>query len=156
MNHLCSTAAPTSTQPEQTITASLTVERMNDLDDGQPTLVAYSDSNQGDLREVTPAQVMAEVVKLRADADRIEALANEYAATVAIPAFIEQYGIELEELDTARVFEDAPHLVDGFRAFSAVKKDGSIIVAVPKGQAPVERLAVIRELVLDLRKRAAA
>lgn len=141
---------------EQSSSTFLHVEIMNDLDDGHPTLVAATEGNLGDLQEVTPSQLLAKVAKLRADADRIEALANEYAATVAIPAFIEHYSIELEELDIARLFEDAPDLAAAFRAFSAVKNDGSIIVAVPKGQAPVERLAAIRDLVLDLQKPAAA
>jgi hypothetical protein len=156
MSTVSATTTASSTLPEQAITASLTAEIMNDLDDGRPTLVAYTEGNAGDIQEVTPAQLLAKVAELRAHADRIEALANEYAAEVVIPAFVEQYSIELEELDTARLFEDAPNLASAFRAFSAVKDDGSIIVAVPKGQAPVERLAAIRDLVLDLQKRTAA
>ncbi|MGW0372431.1 hypothetical protein ACWDZW_26785 [Streptomyces coeruleorubidus] len=150
------TSTAPSTLPEQSITASLTAEIMNDLDDGRPTLVAYAEGNAGDIQEVTPAQLVAKVAELRAHADRIEALANEYATKVAIPAFVEQYGIELEELDTAKLFDDAPNLAAAFRAFCAVKDDGGIIVAVPKGQAPVERLAAIRDLVLDLQQRTAA
>lgn len=141
---------------EQSITASLTAEIMHDLDDGRPTLVAATEGNLSDLQEVTPSQLLAKVTKLRADADRIEALANEYAATVVIPAFIEHYSIELEELDTASLWEDAPDLAAAFRIFAALQKNNTIVVVAPKGQAPVERLAAIRELVLDLQKRTAA
>jgi hypothetical protein len=156
MSTVSATTTASSSLAEQAITASLTAEIMNDLDDGRPTLVAYTEGNAGDIQEVTPAQLLAKVAELRAHADRIEALANEYAAEVVIPAFVEQYGIELEELDTAKLFEDAPNLAAAFRAFSAMKDDGGIIVAVPQGQAPVERLAAIRDLVLDLQQRTAA
>jgi hypothetical protein len=140
---------------EQSITASLTAEIMNDLDDGRPVLVAYTEGNAGDLVEVSATQLMAKVAEQRQHLDRIEALANEYAATVVIPAFIEQYGIGLEELDIATLAEDAPALAAGFRAYGA-RQDGALTVVVPKGQAPVERLAAIRDLVLHWQRNADA
>ncbi|MFB7739601.1 hypothetical protein ACFC08_35680 [Streptomyces sp. NPDC056112] len=155
MSQLPTTTTASSTIPEQAITASLTAEVMTDLDDGQPMLVASTQPGLGDLQVVTPTQLLAKVAEQRQQLDRIEALANEYAATVVIPAFLEEYGIELEELDLANLAEDAPDLAAQFRAFSIVKNDGTVIVAVPKGQAPVERLAAIRDLVLDLQKQAA-
>ena len=156
MNHLAISAPSASTLPDQAITASLTVEIMTDLDDGQSTLVASTQGNQGDLQVVTVAQAMDKVTKLREQADSIEALVNEYAAKVLIPAFLTEFGIKLEELDMANLIEDAPtDIADRFRAFAALKHDGSIIVAVPKGQAPAERLAAIRDLVLDLQRQAA-
>ncbi|WP_193514882.1 hypothetical protein [Streptomyces griseoloalbus] len=156
MSKLPTTATAPSTLPEQGITASLTVEVMADLDDGQLTLVAATQGNQGDLQVVTPAQALAKVTSLREKADRIEALISEYAEKVLIPAFLAEFDIELEELDIASLIEDAPDLAARFRAFAAVKNDGSIIAAFPKGQAPVERLAAIRSLVLDLQKRGQA
>ncbi|MER5209432.1 hypothetical protein ABT063_02230 [Streptomyces sp. NPDC002838] len=145
----------TSTPTEQSITAFALAEIVTDADTGQPTFCIATDQQLSDFQAATPARGLAAAEKLREDADRIEALANEYAATVVIPAFIEQYAIELEELDMAKLFEDAPDLAAAFQAFSAVKNDGSIIVAVPKGQAPIARLTAIRELVLDLQKQAA-
>ncbi|WP_406199204.1 hypothetical protein OG331_22920 [Streptomyces sp. NBC_01017] len=158
MNHLVSTSAPASTLPEQSLSTILHVEIMNDLDDGRPTLVAATEGNLGDLQEVTPSQLLAKVAKLRADADRIEALANEYAATVVIPAFVEHYSIDLIETSLDGLAEISPAIAEGFRAFAARQSDSTFIVVVPEGQAPVVRLAAIRELVLDLdlQKRTAA
>ena len=151
----------TATEPspaprEQSLSIHLHVEIMNDVDDGHCTLTIAAETNLGDLAEVGPSDAMRKLRDARAQLDQAEQLINQYAETVTLPAFIEHYGIELEELDTASLFEDAPGLAALFRAFSAVKNDGSIIVAVPKGQAPVERLAAIRDLVLDLQKRTAA
>jgi hypothetical protein len=150
------TAKAPSTPAEQCITTILHAEIMRDLDTGQPTLLASTEANLGDLAEVTPAQLLAKVNQLRADADRIEQLAAEYAATVVLPAFIEHYAIDLIETSTSKLVENAPELAAGFRAFSALKNDGTFIVVVPEGQPPIERLAAIRDLVLDQRERSAA
>jgi hypothetical protein len=155
MSNLAIPAPPPSTLPEQSVTASLTAEIMHDLDDGQPTLIASMHGNQGDVQVVTPAQLLAKVVEQRQQLDRIEALANEYAATVVIPALIEQYKIELIEASVSKLAEDSPKIAARFRAFSALKNDGTFIVVVPEGQLPAERLAVIRNLVLDLQSRTA-
>lgn len=156
MSSITSPTASASTLAEQSITASLTAEIMHDLDDGRPTLVAYTEGNAGDLVEVSVTQLMAKVTEQRKRLDRIEALANEYAATVVIPAFVEQYGIVLEELSLVPLCEDAPELAAGFRAFCAATDDGTIIVAVPEGQPPVQRLTAIRDIVLDLQAKADA
>ncbi|WP_030173193.1 hypothetical protein [Streptomyces sp. NRRL S-813] len=141
---------------EQRVTAFAHAEIMIDADTGQPTFCIATEQTLGDFEAATPARGLAAAEKLREEADRIEALANEYAATVVIPAFIETYSIELEELDMAKLCEDAPDLAAKFQAFSAVKNDGSILVAVPAGQNPIARLAAIRDLVLDLRKQVKA
>ncbi|MFF9625413.1 hypothetical protein [Streptomyces griseosporeus] len=142
--------APSTPDQHVSITASLTAEIVIDADNGESTLVAYSEGNAGDLEVVTPARLLAKVAALREQADRIEALANEYAAQVVIPRFLEHFRIELEELDIASLTPGAPDLAARFRAFCAVKDDGSVLVAVPKGQAPAERLAAIRDLVIHL------
>ncbi|WP_306186923.1 hypothetical protein [Streptomyces sp. MK5] len=129
---------------------------MADLDNGQPTLVASTQGNQGDLQVVTVAQALAKVTELREQADRIEALVNEYAEKVLIPALLTEFRIELEEFDLTVLAEDAPDLAAKFRAFAAVKNDGSVLVAVPKRQASAERLAAIRDLVLDIQKQVKA
>ena len=155
MSNLTTSTAP-SLLLEQGIIANLTVEVMADLDDGQLTLVAATEGNLGDLQVVTPAQALAKVSVLREQAGRIEALIGEYAEKVLIPAFLAEFGIELEELDISSLTEDAPNLAARFRAFAAIKNDGGIIAAVPKGQAPVERLAAIRDLVLNLHNKGQA
>ncbi|MFH8805513.1 hypothetical protein ACH4F6_39230 [Streptomyces sp. NPDC017936] len=138
---------------DQSISVNLTVEVMTDPDNGQPMLVAATQGNQGDLQVVTVAQALAKVTMLREQASRIEALVNRYAEEVLIPAFLTAFDIQLEELDIANLVEDAPDLAARFRAFAAVKNDGSVIAAVPKGQPATERLAAIRDLVLDLQKK---
>jgi CO dehydrogenase/acetyl-CoA synthase gamma subunit (corrinoid Fe-S protein) len=80
MRNLASTATSTSTLPEQTITASLTAEIMNDLENGQPTLLASTEANLGDLAEVSPTTLMCKVREARAQLDQIEQLALDLQA----------------------------------------------------------------------------
>ncbi|MFE8944530.1 DUF6907 domain-containing protein [Streptomyces sp. NPDC007856] len=72
-----------SSLPEQSITASLTVEIMNDLDNGQPALLASTHGNQGDLQVVTVAQILSQAAEARKDITRIEQLAAQYEAAAA-------------------------------------------------------------------------
>ncbi|MGP4048748.1 hypothetical protein [Streptomyces sp. 2A115] len=154
MTRVAKTSTATSVPDEQSVTASLTAEIMHDLDDGRPTLVASTQGNQGDLQEVTPRQLLAKVTEARAQLDQVESLANEYAATVVIPAFVEHYGITLREtsLDGLRAID--PELAAIFRGSAALLKDGELIVTVPEGLDPVARLSALRDLVLDQQKRA--
>jgi hypothetical protein len=145
-----------STPAEQAVTASLCVEIMNDLDDGRPTLVASTSSTMSDLGEVGVSEAMRKVREARDLLDQAERLINEYAATVTLPAFIEQYGIELIETGLEGFAEINPDIAAAFKGFAATKKDGTLTVLVPEGQSPVERVAVIRDLVLDLQRRADA
>ncbi|GKQ37377.1 hypothetical protein [Streptomyces sp. A012304] len=80
MSNLAISAPPASTLPEQSVTASLTAEVMNDLETGQPTLVASTHGNQGDLQVVTPAHLLAKVVEQHKQLDRIAALARRWDA----------------------------------------------------------------------------
>lgn len=141
---------------DQSITANLTVGIMTDLDDGQRTLVASAQGNQGDLQVVTVAQAMAAIDAQHKELDRAKDLVNRYADQVVIPAFLAEFGIQLEELDTATLFEDEPKLAAAFQAFVATMDDGTLLVAVPKGQPATERLTAIRALVLDQQKRSQA
>lgn len=153
---LTSTTATASILADQTITAFALAEIMTDPNTGESTFCVATDQNLSDFQAATPARGLAAAEKLREEADRIEALANEYAERVVIPALIEQYSIELEELDTASLWEDAPGLAAAFRIFAALQKNNTIVVVAPKGQAPVERLAAMLKLVPDLQKRPAA
>ncbi|GAA4999646.1 hypothetical protein [Streptomyces siamensis] len=141
---------------DQSISTFRHVEIMMDLDDGQQMLVTASDANLGDLQVVTAAQALASIETMRGEADRMEALVNEYAATVLIPQLIAAFGIELEELDTASLCEGVPHLNAGLGVFCEARKDGTFLVVVPKGQNPVQRFHFMRELVRDLQKRGQA
>lgn len=80
------TATVPSPIAEQSVTASLTVEIMHDLDDGTPTLVASTDGNQGDLQVVTVDQLRAKIAEQRAQLNCQERLALAYeAATTKAP-----------------------------------------------------------------------
>ncbi|MFG3110565.1 hypothetical protein [Streptomyces tendae] len=147
MSHLPTTSTARSTLPEQCIVASLTAEVMLDLDDGQPNLLASTLGNQTDLQVISPRALLQMVNRQRAQLDQIEALAQEYAEKVLTPAFLDEYGIELEELDPASLFQSNPRLAAGFHAFCARHVDGRTLVVVPTGQKPIARLAAIRDLV---------
>ncbi|MFJ3044009.1 hypothetical protein [Streptomyces tendae] len=133
--------------PEQCIVASLTAEVMVDIDDGQLNLLASTLGNQTDLQVISPNALLQMVNRQRAQLDQIEALAQEYAAKVLLPAFLDEYGIELEEIDAASLFESNPKLAAGFHAFAAIHTDGRTLVVVPTGQKPTVRLAAICNLV---------
>ena len=143
---MATTVQPRSqTLPETSITNILTVEIMNDLDDGQPTLLASEQGNQGDLQVVTVDQVLAKVAEQRDRLDRIEALASEYASYI-VAQLLEHYGIELIEVSTAKLAEEDPDLAARLGAWRAVRADGTIVIVAPSGQDPVTRLRAVRGL----------
>ncbi|GHA60951.1 hypothetical protein GCM10010330_10900 [Streptomyces tendae] len=133
--------------PEQCIVASLTAEVMADADDGQLTLLASTLGNAADLQVISPRALLQMVNRQRAQLDQIEALAQEYAEKVLLPPFLDEYGIELEELDPASLFQSNPKLAAGFHAFAAVHKDGRTLAVVPTGQKPTARLAALVALI---------
>lgn len=156
MRNLASTGTLTSTLPDRAITASLTVEIMHDLDNGRPTLLISRDSNQGDLREVTPFEAIAEAAKLRADADRIEQLAREYAAKHVIPALIEHHGITLREINLDELRATDPELAEMFMGYGMRLPSGQPVFVVPEGQDPIERIALIRGALRGMNEQAEA
>jgi hypothetical protein len=156
MSSITSTAAPASTLPDQAITASLTVEIMHDLDNGRPTLLISRDSNQGDLREVTPFEAMTEAAKLRADADRIEELAREYATKHVIPTLVEHYGITLKEIDLDELRATDPELAEMFMGYGMRLPSGEPVFVVPEGQDPIQRISFIRGALRGINEQAAA
>jgi hypothetical protein len=155
MSHLAISTPPASSLPEQCLGTFVHVEIMNDLDDGRSTLMVSAETNLGDLAEVGPSDAMRKVREARAQLDEAERLINEYAETVTLPAFIEQFGIELVETDIEGLAGIDAEVAAGFRALCA-RKDGAFVVVVPKGQAPVERVAAVRDLVLHLERQADA
>ncbi|GKQ40317.1 hypothetical protein [Streptomyces sp. A012304] len=80
MQSIAQTSTATSSLPEESVTASLTAEIMHDLDTGQPTLVASTHGNQGDLQVVTPAHLLAKVAEQHKQLDRIATLARRWDA----------------------------------------------------------------------------
>lgn len=155
MQHLAISAPPASTLPEQSITGFAHAEVMFDSDTGQSTFCVALEQNLSDFQASPIARGVAAAQKLREKADEIEALANQYAATVVIPEFIKHYGIELEEHNLTALAEDAPELAAGFSALG-LQEGGVLTVIVPKGQLPVERLDAIRSLILHWQRKADA
>lgn len=141
--------------PEQSLGMFVHVEIMNDLDDGHSTLAVATESNLGDLAEVGPSDAMRKIREAREQLDEAERLVNEYAASVTLPAFIAQFGIELIEIELDGLADINPELAAGFKAVCA-RTNGVLVVAVPKGQSPVERVAIVRDLVLSMERQADA
>ncbi|MFE5189217.1 hypothetical protein [Streptomyces sp. NPDC056628] len=137
------TAKAPSPASEQSITASLTAEIMRDLDDGRPTLVAYTEGNAGDLREVSPARLRGMVAAARAQLDEIERLADEQEARDTLAAMLAEHQVELDEWDTATL---DPKLRPHFLAAYDQSPGSDRVIVVPLGQDPVQRLAVVADL----------
>lgn len=148
MSNLAIPAPSASTLPEQGIVVSLTAEIMNDLDNGRPTLVAYTEANAGDLCEVSPAHLLGMVEGARARLAAIELLAKEFEARTTLQAILSEHDVQMEEWDTKSL---DPKMRRSFVAFAMLHKDGSRLVVVPVGQSPIERLAAVAELIADLR-----
>jgi hypothetical protein len=71
---------------EQSLTATLHVEVMNDLETGDPTLIGSSDPSHGDLQVVTADQVIAKAAEQYRTIARAVRLALDYeAATKQAP-----------------------------------------------------------------------
>jgi hypothetical protein len=155
MNRVAATSTATSALHDQEITANLTVEIMTDLDDGQPTLLASTGSNQGDLQVVTVAQALTKIAEQSAKLELQRQLVSEYAVHL-LAQFVQSYSIELIEVGTAGLANGQPDLTSRFCAASEVTDKGAFIVVVPEGQSPVERLAAVRDLILDMEQRATA
>ncbi|AVH57862.1 MULTISPECIES: DUF6907 domain-containing protein [Streptomyces] len=80
-----STATPA--PAEQSISTFFHVEAMNDLDNGQPTLIASSEANHGDLQVVTADQVIAKAAEQHRLISKAVRLALDHeAAGQQIPA----------------------------------------------------------------------
>ncbi|MEV7240422.1 hypothetical protein AB0N92_04050 [Streptomyces sp. NPDC093248] len=147
MHSIAQTATAPSTLPEQAITASLTAEIMHDPDDGQVTLVASSQGNQGDLQVVTVDQMLARVTEARTQLDQIEHLAKVFQAQTTLAAVLAEHGARMEEWNPDTAPSD---LRDKFVAAVQVI-DGQIVVVVPLGQDPLLRAAVVAELISDVK-----
>ncbi|MEV8552596.1 hypothetical protein AB0L04_22605 [Streptomyces glaucescens] len=154
MHSIAQPTTASATLPDQSIRMVLEAEIFQDPEGGPASLIATTDELA--CEPVTPTRLLHMVAEARAQLDAIERLANEYAATVAIPAFLSEFGFELEELDIAALTEDNPKLAAAFRGFAATMSDGTRLVVVPTGQSPTERLAAIRTLVLDQQARGQA
>ncbi|QFZ75069.1 hypothetical protein GFH48_18955 [Streptomyces fagopyri] len=137
---------PTARIAEQSITAFALAEIITDSDSGEPTLCISSDQHLSDYQAATAGQAAALAQQLRAKADQIEALANEYAERVVLPAFISEYRIELEEWDVSTL---DPMLREHLRSWRMTEGDHTVVI-VPTGQSPIERLAAVADVVRSL------
>jgi len=106
----------------RTISLTLEAEVMLDADTGIPSLVAAA----------------------RTQLAEFERLADEQEARDTLAALLVEYGIELEEWDTASL---DPKLREAFDAFGMLPEGGPRLVVVPVGQDPIDRLAAVRKLI---------
>lgn len=136
---------------EQSITGFALAEIMLDADTGQPTFCIATDQNLNDFQAATPARGIAAAEKLREQANRIEALANEYAATVTIPQFTESFGIYFAPSLSEILGETTPETTDQVESYGWTVPGGGIGVLLAEGLSPVEQVAALRTIVLTLK-----
>lgn len=162
MSHLPTAATAQSTQStahsavdeiqvliaEQRITGFTHAEIMTDTDTGQPVFCVATDQNLSDFEAVTPSRGVAAAQKLREAADRIEALANEYATKVTIPEFIERFGIYFMETLPDILGDTEP--TGQVESYGWNLPDGRIGVLLADGISPVEQVAALRTIILSL------
>ena len=148
MSHLAIPAPPASTLPEQSLSAFFHVETMNDLDDGRSTLLTATETNLGDLRETSPARALGMLADARAQLDQAEQLIKEHEARDPLAAILAEHGLTLIEVDMRTVAEFADDLAPHLRCWAG-KDNGRLIVWVPKGQDPIERVNAVVALVND-------
>ncbi|CAM5254563.1 hypothetical protein [Streptomyces coeruleorubidus] len=133
--------------PERAVSLILEAEVMTDLDTGELTLIASTDHHQGDLDEVSPARLREMVADAHARLAAFERLADEQEARETLRALLAEHEVEMEEWDASTL---DPKMREAFKAFAMVRKDSLRLVVVPLGQSPIERLAVVRDLVAHM------
>lgn len=80
MQHLAISMPLASTPAEQSVSTFAHIEVMNDLDTGQPMLLASTDANLGDLQVVTAEQALALITKQHHELHEGALLALAYEA----------------------------------------------------------------------------
>lgn len=146
MNATVQPEAPT-TPPainEQSNSAFLHVETMNDLGGGRPTLVTATQSNLGDLRETSPARALGMIAAARAQLDQAERLIKEYEARDTLAAILAEHNLQIEEWDTSTL---DPALRDQLMAVHDPTLGNGRTIVVPAGQDPNERLTAVFRVV---------
>lgn len=137
---------PTARIAEQIITQYALAEIITDYDSGELTLCIASKQDLSDYQAATAGQAADLAQQLRAKADQIEALANEYAETVVLPVLIREYRIDLQEWDITTL---DPMLRERLRSWRMTDGDRTVVI-VPTGQSPIERLAAVADVVRSL------
>lgn len=134
---------------DQRVRLVIEAEIFQDLDGGPDSLIVTTDELA--CQPISPARLLGMVADARAQLDEIERLAKEYEARDTLAAILAEHDVQMEEWDTGSL---DPKLRDRFVAFAMLHKDGSRLVVVPEGQNPIERLAAVAELIVDLRSAA--
>jgi hypothetical protein len=133
---------------ERAVSLTLEAEVMADAETGRLSLVASTDPQLSDIGDVSPARLRDLVAASRGRLAEFERLADEQEARDTLAALVAEHDIELEEWDTATL---DPKLREAFVAFSMRHLVDRTLIVVPQGQDPIVRLAVVRDLISDMR-----
>ncbi|MEU6098014.1 hypothetical protein [Streptomyces sp. NPDC047079] len=145
------TQAPTASPAprDQRVRLVLEAEIFQDPDGGPDSLIVTTDERA--CEPTVPARLLRMVAEARAQLDAIERIANVYEAEDTIRAICAEHDAQLEEWDAEPL---DPKLRERFVAFAMLPKNGRPIFVVPEGQDPIERAAVLADLVNSLTERA--
>ncbi|WP_438478991.1 hypothetical protein [Streptomyces asiaticus] len=133
------TESPAITPAIDLISLTIQAEITTDGDTGGLTLHAADDIDNWD--ETTPDKLRAMAADARQQLDQIEALAARYEAITAIQALVDEHHVQLIECPRAELGD----LGKNFCGWYALI-DGGPVLVFPKGQDPVERLTLARDL----------
>lgn len=148
MSTVSETATAPSTPVEQSISLVLEAEVMADADTGRLSLVASTDHHMTDLAEVSPARLRGMVADARKQLDAIERLAKVFEAEDTIRAILAEHDLAMVEVDMAEAAEYFGPLTPRLRCWAG-KENGRLVVRVPKGQDPIQRVNALAALVND-------
>ncbi|MEV8546267.1 hypothetical protein [Streptomyces sp. NPDC051572] len=137
--------APTASPAPRELSLStfFTVEVMIDPDTGKPTLCTAADPTLGDFRETSPARALGMVEEIEARLVQAKRLIREHEARDTLAAILAEHHARMEEWDTDLA---DPLLRDRFLA-GAYVEDGQLVVVVPLGQDPIERVDAVAKAV---------
>ena len=132
---------------ERLISLTLEAEVMADGDSGHLALVASTDPQLADIRDVTPARLREMVAAARTRLAEFERLADEQEARNTLRALLDEHGLRTEEWDITALDS---RLRDSITAVHDPVTGGDVII-VPTGQDPIDRLGAVRRLIEDMR-----
>ena len=133
---------------ERAVSLVLEAEVMQDLDTGELTLIASTDHHMSDLDEVSSSRLREMVADARARLAAFERLADEHEARETLRALVAEHHLRIEEWDTSTL---DPKMRDHIAAVYDPTEGDGLVIVVPAGQNPFERLSAVREVVAHMR-----
>jgi len=143
------TATMPSPQAEQRVRLVLEAEVWKDIEGGPDTFCVTTEDMA--CEPVSPARFLGMVSDARAQLDRMERLAREFEARDTLAAILAEHHARLEEWDT----DVADPLLRARFAAAAYVENGQLVVVVPLGQDPVQRVSAVANAVNDAIEQAA-